>query len=260
LSSLLLDKRHDTILDGLVSVTYLSNNEVKEDQHREHDNHDPAYPEDDVLSLTEPVIFECSEIKVTKGESECGQEVTGDISDLFVLGFLWRSDDVEDHGEHHDENDEEQDEDLEVNDDLKNHCDNETKALEDFHVEEGFYKTEDDGQNQDENGLSCLGTFEELEIATIESDCHMKNIQPVDTNLNEFDESDLESLLTVNIQWMEKHGKNYSEVVLPIVIRKGIFLVRDIIFLIESTVFVLHQASVVEIDIVDVQDKSNLLD
>jgi len=180
LSSLLLDKRHDTILDGLICVTYLSNNEVKEDQHREQDDHDPAYPEDDVLSLTEIDSFKCSEIKVTKGESECGQEVSGDLSNFGVLGLGWRGDDVEDHGEHHDENDKEQDEDLEVNDDLKNHCDNETKALEDFHVEECFDETEDDGQNQDENGSRSLGTFVELKIATVVSDCHMENIQPVD--------------------------------------------------------------------------------
>lgn len=208
--SLFLDKRHDTILDGLICVTYLSNNEVEEDQHGEQDNHDPAYPEDNVLSLTEIVTLECSEIKVTKGESECGQEVTGNLTNFIVLRLRWRGDDVEDHGEHHDENDKEQDEDLEVNDDLKDHCDNETKALEDFHVEEGFYKTEDDGQNEDQNGLRALWTFEELEIATVVSDCHMENIQPVNANLNEFDEADLESLLSIDVQRMEEHSENDS--------------------------------------------------
>ena len=210
LCSFLLDKRFDIILDGLISVTYLSNNEVKEDQHREQDNHDPAYPVDNVLSLAELVSLKCSKIKVTKGESECGQEVTGDLSNFGVFWFRWRGDDVEDHGEHHDENDKEQDEDLEVDDDLKNHCDNETKDLEDFHVEEGFYKTEDDGQNQNENGLRSWGTFEELEIATVESDCYMKNIQPVDTNCDEFEKSNLESLLTIIVQWNEKHNENGS--------------------------------------------------
>lgn len=250
----------DTVLDGLVSVTNLGNDEVKEDQHREEDDHDPAYPEDDVLSLTKLVGLKSSEIKVSKGESERGQEVSSDISNLGVLSFLWWSNDIEDHGEHHDENDEENDEDLEVNDDLKNHGHDETEALEDFHVEEGFDKAEDDGKDQDEDGLSLLWTFEDLEVAAIVSDGHVKDIQPVNANLNEFEKSNFEGLLTVDIQRMNKHDDNDSEVVLPVVIRKKIVIVRNIVLIVEGTIFVLHETSVVEIDVVDVEDEGDLLD
>jgi hypothetical protein len=55
-----------------------------------------------------------------------------------------------------------------------------------------------------------LGTFVELKIATVVSDCHMENIQPVDAKWYEFDNTDLKSLLAINVQRMEEHDKNDS--------------------------------------------------
>lgn len=240
MGSLLLDERLDTILNGLIGVTYLSNDEVKEDQHGEEHDHDPANPEDDVLSLTKFVTFEHSKIEVSEGDSECGQKVTGNHSNLVIFWSAWWGDDVEDHGEHDNKNYEENDENLKVNNDLKNHRDDETEALEDFHVEEGLDEAEDDGEKEDQNGIGVLWAFEKLEIATVISNDHMENIQPVDWNLSEFNETNLEHLLTIGVKWMEKHNKNDAQVVVPHIIGEEVFLVIHIVLWIQTTVFFLH--------------------
>ena len=59
---------------------------------------------------------------------------------------------------------------------------------------------------------------------------------------------------------MQKHDENGSNVVFPIVIRKQILLVGNIVVISQRSIFVFHQVPVVEVHIVNVQDKSNLLD
>lgn len=99
-----------------------------------------------MLSLTESVGaflgFECSEVKVTKGQSNRGQVVPHEISYFFVFWIRWRCDYVENHGKHDYENEKEDNENLEVVDNSFDHGNNETEALEDFHVEERLNQAE----------------------------------------------------------------------------------------------------------------------
>ena len=59
---------------------------------------------------------------------------------------------------------------------------------------------------------------------------------------------------------MEKHDEHDSQAVEPVIIGEGVLLVRNIIVFIVTTIFFLHQASIIQIGIVDVQDEGDLFD
>lgn len=204
--------------------------------------------------------FKCSEIKVTKRQSEGGKVISREISNLLVFWIWWRCNYVENHGKHDYENEKEENENLEVVDHSSDHGNNKTEALEDFHIEKGLNKAEDDVENQKEDWFSLFWAYKNLEIAAVVSNHYMKEIQEKIAILNKLKKTNLHNLFTIDVQRVQKCNEYCSDILLPFVIWEQIFFVRNVIVISQFTIFVLHQMPMVKVDIVDVQEKRNKLD
>lgn len=70
LSSLLLDLCLDSTLDVFVGFNDFCNDKGNEHQHGESTDYDPKEPVNDVLSLTEFIVFKSGEMEVAEGNSK----------------------------------------------------------------------------------------------------------------------------------------------------------------------------------------------
>ena len=176
-SSFLLDQKQNAILDCLIKVTHLGNHDVDEYQGGEVEDQDPECTVYNVLSLAEGIravlSFQYSEFKVTEGQSDGSQVVTGELFNLLVFLVCWRYKEAENHGEHGYDNDKEENENPKVITNSSDHGNYETEALEDLHVEEGLYQAEKDVENQEKEGCGLFWYYKNLNKAAIVSDNRM---------------------------------------------------------------------------------------
>lgn len=92
LGSFLEDNDVNLILDGLITRTNFSNNEIQEDNASECNNDEPYTPEHSALEWVKYLLG--IKLEVTHRNSQNGEEVAYEVVDVHVL-FAWICDSIE---------------------------------------------------------------------------------------------------------------------------------------------------------------------